>query len=138
MADLTRLPAPAPRSRRTIAWVVLVAATLALKAFVPLLAAFSAQLQDRAVAEVCTVYGVRLAVTGEPSLPEPAGHATHGSDPCALSGLAAGAAGGSAPAMADAFAREPGRGAPVSGTALPHDASTRWLAMRLHAPPAPA
>lgn len=58
-----------------VAWAVLLAATLVLKTFVPLLAALAAELQGKAVADVCAVYGVRLA-PAPAAAPEP-----HRSDP---------------------------------------------------------
>jgi hypothetical protein len=75
-----RVP-PRSRSRNAhgrVAWAVLLAATLALKAFVPLLAAVSAQMQGKAVGDVCSVYGVRLAAAA-PALAVPAPH-HHGHD----------------------------------------------------------
>ena len=48
------------------------AAALVLKSGVPLLAAAAAGLQGKQVADVCAIYGVRLAPAGDP-----VGHAAH-------------------------------------------------------------
>ena len=155
------------RSRRLLgaaAWAFVLVATLAFKSFVPLLAALSAELQGKAVADVCAVYGVRLApvldhaavshamhhahgvadtpMAASPSTapdPAPADHAEHARDHCALTALAIGAM--FAPALSGlvdwraAAAIGPGFADPVSAL---RDASARWLTLRVHAPPARA
>ena len=60
-------------ARGRVVWALLLAATLGLKTFVPLLAAVSAQMQGKAVGDVCAVYGVRLAAAA----PAPAAPASH-------------------------------------------------------------
>ena len=145
-------------ARQRSAWAVLIAATLVFKTFVPLLAAASAHLQGRSVAEICSIYGVALpAVTGHAhgahshashhmaamagsgaSGKAPADHdpAAHTQDHCALSGLATCAL----------FAASLWIPAPWLDTDAamrvslgivepPRDASARWLTLRLHAPP---
>ena len=65
-------------ARGRVVWALLLAATLGLKTFVPLLAAVSAQMQGKAVGDVCAVYGVRLAAAA-PARAAPASH-HHGHD----------------------------------------------------------
>jgi hypothetical protein len=107
------------RTRQRSAWACLIAVTLVFKSFVPLLAATSAQMQGKSVAEICSVYGVALpsmqahvqdvhvhdasahamhhmagmemAAAGgtAPADHHPADHAAHAQDHCALTGLAA-------------------------------------------------
>ncbi len=64
---------------------------LLLKAAVPLLATASAELQGKALAEVCTVYGVTtVALDGPDSGPQPEhGSAAHGGEHCTLTALMA-------------------------------------------------
>ncbi len=144
------------------------AATLALKTFVPLLAAVSAQMQGKAVGDVCAVYGVRLAAAAPPSaapphhhhghhaasmdgamagaqaaLPTshdtPSDHAEHARDHCALTGLAVCAV---LAAAAWDVVDWAGTAAPSPGGAEDaspvRDASARWLTLRVHAPPSQA
>lgn len=145
-------------------WALLLVATLAFKSFVPLLAALSAGMQGKAVADVCAVYGVRLApavdhapvshamhhlhgaadapmaASGSTAPdPLPADHAEHARDHCALTGLAMGA-------MLAQTLWEPvdwpaaaAIGLGVADVVSPaRDASARWLTLRVHAPPARA
>lgn len=126
---MSRRP-PLPFSSRFALW--LFACALLLKAAVPLLASASAEVQGKALVEVCTVYGVKtIALDGEPAPDHPAAHA---GDHCPLSAVVA--LGGPAPEAAAAvvpasavFAWLP------PATAPPVDASARWLAQRHHAPP---
>lgn len=137
-------------------------ATLVFKSFVPLLAAASADLQGKAVADVCALYGVRMPQPAEsahhgaahamghmhgvamagmdvvpsPSQHHPSEHAEHSRDHCALSGLAVGAA-----FALTLWGPVDWRAAPVPGRASAddtppwRDASARWLTLRVHAPP---
>ena len=130
MDDVTSTTFPSPRSlhciatrllrtRQRSAWACLITVTLVFKSFVPLLAAASAQMQGKSVAEICSVYGVALpsmqahvqqahvhdasahamhhmagmetAAAGgaTPADHHPADHAVHAQDHCALTGLAA-------------------------------------------------
>jgi hypothetical protein len=154
-----------PPASRLAAWAWLLAATLVFKSFVPLLAATAAQMQGKAVADVCAVYGVRLATASahdhhdsshamghaeghvhggalpagdtSPIRPhEPADHAAHAQDHCALTGLSACAV-FAAPLLTLAGWLEPGQvlAAAVESSDLPRDAMARWLMLRLHAPP---
>ena len=67
------------------------ALVLVLKTAVPLLASASAQWQGKALAEVCTVYGVAtVALDGQDSAPVPEhGSAAHGGQHCTLTALMA-------------------------------------------------
>ncbi len=116
----------------------------------PWLAAASAQMQGKALVEVCTTYGVATVVwDGAQAASGPVaadkagpGHApegsssAHGSDHCVLTALAVAAGGGTAPALA-LLARAlveqttPDRRA----TPLPPDACAGWVAQRRHGPP---
>lgn len=112
------------------------AAALLLKTAMPFLAGASAQLQGKALVEVCTVYGVALVhQTGDDHEP-PADHAgARGGDHCALTALTV---------LATA---EPPVLAPVrlaSGSVAPlgvhpslsaHDAAASWIARLKHGPP---
>lgn len=151
------------RTRQRSAWACLIAVTLVFKSFVPLLAAASAQMQGKPVAEVCAVYGVALpsmqahvhdasahamhhmagmemAATGGGGPPfdhHPADHAAHAQDHCALTGLAACAVFLATTLWAVAEWTDDDR-APVAVDDAPEplrDASARWLTLRLHAPP---
>lgn len=150
------------RLRGAVAWAVLLVATLAFKSFVPLLAALSAEMQGRAVADVCAVYGVRLApavdhapvshgmhhmhgapetpmAASRPTAPDqpPADHAEHARDHCALTALAVGAM-----LALTLWGLVDWRAAAATGlgfadpAAPSRDASARWLTLRVHAPPA--
>lgn len=122
------------------AWAWLLVGAVLLKAAVPLLAATAAVQQGAAMADVCSVYGVRTALPGavttapvaSDSSPDP----THADAHCALAPLL-----GASSLLA---ALPPADLKPASVTALtplervrptPPDASQRWLVHRLHAPP---
>jgi len=118
----------------------MVALVLLLKAAVPMLAAASAQAQGRALADVCTVYGVVTVVSAVPGSDEPRGptskeHAAgHVGDPCALTALTASAA----PAPRDAVVQRPARchvDKPQTAGPQPHDPLDRWLSRLEHGPP---
>lgn len=156
-------PRRSRRVRGAAGWAFLLAATLAFKSFVPMLAALSAGMQGKAVADVCALYGVRLAPAadpdaashamhhlhgaaaaatdpaGSPAHEHPADHAEHARDHCALTALAVGAV-----FAATLWGLVDWRAVPVTGDrfadpiAPSRDASARWLTLRLHAPPARA
>ena len=121
-------------SSRWAVWACAVA--LLLKAAVPLLASASAQLQGKALVEVCTVYGVAtVALDVQGSAPAPAHAAAHAGDHCALTGLMALAA-PEPPPMAWPEARHnaaPPRSHPSSQAP---DACATWVARLRHGPPA--
>ena len=149
------------RTRGRVGWALLIAVTLAFKSFVPLLAAASAEWQGKAVADICSVYGVRLApasnhvhhaashgaahaalaFTGTPagdphSHHDPSDHLAHAKDHCALTGLAACALFAPTPWLSADWLQAGGLRGLVPEPAEPlHDASARWLSLRLHAPP---
>ena len=152
---------PLPWIRHRAAWALVIAAALAFKSFVPLLAAAAAGLQGKDVADICSVYGVRLAggttpahggshdihhaagmqmpaAEGNESSPQhPAtDHAAHSQDHCALTGLAAYAVSGPAAWFSVAPLNGESTRAFFGAALEPRgDASTRWLTARLHAPP---
>jgi hypothetical protein len=113
------------------------ALVLLLKAAVPLLASASAELQGKALAEVCTVYGVAtVALDGQdaPPMPEHGGGA-HGGEHCTLSALLA----LSAPEPQAPALPVPQRAAsrPVSHPdSQAPDACATWVARLKHGPPA--
>ena len=134
----------------------LLAIVLAMKAALPMLAAVSAGLQDKTVAEVCPVYGVQtvalVSSTGDDAQgadheaashhghPHPSGHdggGPHRGEHCALGALpafAGAAEAGIAPPPASADA-----GRPVASPAaalLRPDAAARWAGLIGHGPPA--
>jgi hypothetical protein len=121
-------------SPRWAAWAFALA--LLLKAAVPLLAAGSAHAQGKALAEVCTVYGVAtVALDGQPSAPT-SGHdaVSHAGDHCALSGLASL---GIPPAQL-ALVPTPapiGSAAPALAGVCAPDACAAWAARLEHGPP---
>lgn len=145
------------RSRiERLAWTLAVAASFVLKAAVPMLAATAAAAQGLPVADVCPVYGVRLAAVE----PDPHAHHHHhaqGADAadtaasagdehrqhearahgehCALGGLSLAAP--ATPASAAVLAPPPAVGAEArrDGAAAPRDAAARWVALRKHGPP---
>ena len=128
-------------------WTVhLAVVALLLKAAVPMLASAAAHLQGKSVAQVCNVYGVALPAKHHDHA-QHAGHAghhgehhsgsdaSHKSDHCALTGLAALAPQPMAPfALPDAtqVAIEGATRAPVAI----RDAAAAWIARVHHGPPA--
>jgi len=156
-----RLMPMQPSGGRRVAWALLIVAALAFKSFIPLLAAVAAHMQGKEVADICSIYGVRLAgghthvhggshamahtagmamsaTHGDESSPEdaPADHASHGQDHCALTGLAVCAVLALALfTFADWDGREPTRVFLADAPELSRDASARWLTSRVHAPP---
>lgn len=125
-----------PRTARAVwAWALVLA--VLLKAAVPGLAAAAAHLRGVALADVCSVYGVRT-VPAEPESPTDAGSHAGRHLGCALAPLL-----GAAPLPVLPPALVPtGPAASLAPptlrrhTAALHDASQRWLTLRLHAPPA--
>ena len=128
-----------PRAwRRALLWCM--AALLCLNTAVPLLAALAAEHHGLSVAEVCSVYGVRTAPAGEHDHHEhPAGghHAPQGDSKghCALGALTTGGMAAAATAVVLHAPLQPAPSQPAPWTALPPDASLRWLVARHHAPP---
>lgn len=126
-----------PTSRWAV-WVF--AMVLLLKAAVPLLATASAELQGKALAEVCTVYGViTVSLDGQdqPPAPKPSS-ATHHGQHCTLAALMA----LSAPEL-QALAVPPSQRAAASAQAAHRspqapDASATWAARLRHGPPSSA
>ena len=125
---------PTTRMARAVwAWVLVLA--VLLKAAVPGLAASAAQARGLAVADVCSVYGVRTlpAAPAAPAAPDP--HASHHLG-CLLAPLLGAPP---LPALPPTLATEAGIALPPARTvgrpASPHDAPLRWLTQRQHAPP---
>ncbi|HEY0956364.1 MAG TPA: hypothetical protein VGE36_16515 [Roseateles sp.] len=125
-----------PRTARALwAWALVLA--VLLKAAVPGLAAAAAQLRGVALADVCSVYGVRT-LPADPATPTaPATHAGQHLG-CALAPLLGAAPlpvlpPGLTPALRAACLAPPTR---LRHTPPLHDASHRWLTLHLHAPPA--
>ncbi len=144
-----------PTSSRLALW--LLALALAMKAALPMLAAVAAGLQDQAVAEVCTVYGVRTVALapsggaearpgdgrhdeaashhGQPHPPDHDGGGPHRGEHCALGALPAFAGAPEAGIVAaPADAGPPG--ASPARAALRLDAAARWAGLIGHGPPA--
>lgn len=121
-------------SSRWALWVF--AAALLLKTAMPLLASASAQLQGKALVEVCTVYGVALVhQTGENHEPPVDIAGTHGGDHCALTALTV-LATAEPPVLAPANLAS-GSGAPLGAhpSSSAHDAAASWVARLKHGPP---
>jgi hypothetical protein len=121
----------------------LFAAALLLKSALPMLASASAQLQGKAVVEVCTVYGVKLVAQapGSNDPPETAQHgggeheSPHLGDHCALTSLAALATATSTPRTPVVKALNDHAPTGAQPAAQLHDATRAWLAQRKHGPP---
>ena len=123
-----------PSTSRWAAWGF--ALLLLLKAAVPMLATFSAQAQGKALAEVCTVYGVAtVALDGQDSAPVPDHTAAHAGEHCTLTGLMALAAPETLPPALPA----PPQDAPAALVSHPSpqapDACATWVARLKHGPP---
>jgi hypothetical protein len=116
------------------------AAALLLKTAMPLLASVSAQVQDKTLVEICTVYGVSLVAVsehGDETAPAPASETggAHRADHCALSALPALA---TAPPAAAVPVPGVTHGAPVPRArwaAHVPDACADWVALLKHGPP---
>lgn len=128
-------PLPSSFSARFAVW--LFACALLLKAAVPVLASASAEAQGKAVAEVCTVYGVKtVALGGEPAPDHAPDHALpHAGDHCALSAAMALAAPQPAAIATVPPDISPLLPPPQRQVAAP-DASARWQARLKQGPPA--
>ena len=119
-----------PFSSRFALW--LFACALLLKAAVPLLASASAEVQGKALVEVCTVYGVKtITLDGGQAPDHPA---THAGDHCALSAVMALAAPQPAAVASVAPREAQALPAPRVASAAP-DASARWRAQLKQGPP---
>ena len=124
-----------PTSRWAL-WVF--AAALLLKSAMPMLASLSAQMQGKALVEVCTVYGMALVtVDGTDSQKQsPAHDGAHGDEHCALTALTA-LASAEPPALGVAAAPQVDgieSRAPPGSSAF--DACASWIARLKHGPPA--
>ena len=123
-------------SHRWALWAF--AAALLLKSAMPWLASVSAEMQGKALVEVCTVYGVKtIAIDGSgASEPTPEGHASHGAEHCALGGLLVGGA-LEAPVSAPPLAASActALATPVPPHPAPPDACAAWGARLKHGPP---
>jgi hypothetical protein len=109
---------------------------LLLKAAMPMLASTAAQVQGKALVEVCTTYGVSL-VAPDGTAPDPdSGPGAHAADHCVLSALPGLVPLDAAPLrVADPAAQE-SVASPSSASAetIP-DAAARWAARLEHGPP---
>jgi hypothetical protein len=123
-------------SSRWALWVF--AAALLLKAAMPWLASASAQMQGRALVEVCTVYGVALqppvGAEGHGPTPDHASDPTH--EHCALTALAALAPLAPAEVAPAPALRHNASPARAQASSQAPDACAGWLARRRHGPPA--
>ena len=110
---------------------------LLLKAAVPMLASAAASLQDRPVADICSVYGVALAAPAGDAQPlhESDSHpsASHAGDHCALSALAV-LAGVDTPTPVWPAATRAGA-APIAPFESIPDATATWFARMKQGPP---
>ena len=136
------MPHTTPRRllrRSARSWVWWLALALVIQGAAPLLAALAAGSQGVALAEICSVYGMRVVAASEaddhessPLSPQHAGGGAH----CPLVSLLAGLAPPPGLPAVELHAPARARERPVAVHAtLPLDASRRWLARRLHAPP---
>lgn len=116
----------------------LVCALTLFKAATPWLAAWSAQQQGLAMAEVCSVYGVRT-VAADPAPADPADHApdrAHAADHCALGAVVWAAV--ATPALPAVWLHTPAAkrlALGEVGVLVPPDATRHWVAARKHGPP---
>jgi hypothetical protein len=120
-------------------WAWFVTAMFVLQAAVPLLAATAASQRGVSLVEICSAYGMRTvqadaSASYDDSKPMPGGHAA--ALDCALTPLLTSVALASPVAPVLLHAPRPPLAASVGAVRpLPADASQRWLAARLHAPP---
>lgn len=133
-----------PRRRppiRTCVWLWLVAFAFLLQGAVPLFATAAAKRQGVALAELCSVYGVRTvsadaAAADQDQTPAPDRHAAKAH--CPLGSLMGSLALAAPVAAVVLHAPQQPRLRPFHAPRpLPADASRLWLAGRLHAPPVP-
>jgi hypothetical protein len=126
--------------RRFRHWALwLFAAALLLKSAMPFLASVSAQMQGKALVEVCTVYGVSLVpAAGDNPAPTPATDQAgdHARDHCALSALTALATPAPASLTPMAVAPRPATSPPARQLDRAPDATAAWAARLEHGPPA--
>lgn len=118
---------------RCTVWVFALA--MLLKAAVPLLAAQAAQWQGKALAEVCTVYGVAtVAADGTDPTAGHEGGVAHAGEHCTLSGwvvlASAGAPSVAVPVQAVAAIDQAG-----ATPTWQRDACAAWAAQLQHGPP---
>jgi hypothetical protein len=129
--DVVRL---SKHSSRWALWVF--AAALLLKSAMPLLASASAQMQGKALAEVCTVYGIAAAPGAEHGHPSDHDQAPgHGADHCALTALTV--LGTTAtPVLAAVAVVLPVVALPIAlASRWAHDTCATWVARLKHGPP---
>jgi hypothetical protein len=111
------------------------ALALLLKAAMPLLAASSAQIQGKALVEVCTVYGVAtVALDGADAPPVHDGTPGHAADHCVLNALAA-LSGAMPAALALPASRAESADRAAAGATACLDSCAAWMARLGHAPP---
>jgi hypothetical protein len=122
-------------SHRWALWAF--AAALLLKSAMPWLATASAEMQGKALVEVCTVYGVSFkALGGDSSQPaQDHGAVSHDGEQCALNALTALAT--PAPPVAPATGVElQGAAPPLATSSLPPaDVCAMWVARLKQGPP---
>ena len=118
-------------------WVILLfALALLLKAAVPLLAGTAAQVQGKALVQVCTVYGVAtVALDGQGLQHSPEQAAIHDGDHCALTGLMAWAGPEPQPPALPEMQRRGARERSHAPVQAP-DACATWVARLKQGPPA--
>jgi hypothetical protein len=122
-------------SHRWALWAF--AAALLLKSAMPWLASVSAEMQGKALVEVCTVYGVSLKPLGGGDASQPAHEPTvdHSDEQCALTAFAAMATSGSLPATpAVSHSRDASPQVAYASSQAP-DAMGTWAARLRHGPP---
>ena len=118
---------------RCTVWVFALA--LLLKAAVPLLAAQAAQWQGKALADVCTVYGVAtVAADGTNPTAGHEGGVAHAGEHCALSGWVVLASAGP-PSMAVPVQTVATVGQAGATSTWQRDACAAWAAQLQHGPP---
>ncbi len=121
---------------RTALWLWLVVAVFLLKAATPLLALAAANARGVALAEVCSVYGVRMVAVESSPDDLPAVLHDGGQAHCVLSTVLHSVPLATVPAAVWLHApAPPPLSRQVAARPAPADASQRWLAAQLHAPP---
>jgi hypothetical protein len=129
---------PIVRRRASSRWMLWAfALALLLKGAMPMLASASAHAQGKAVAEVCTVYGVALVALDAQDDPAPADHpaAGHAADHCALLALAALSVPAHAALAVPAAAPLAQAAPPAHPSFQAPDACATWVARLKHGPP---
>jgi hypothetical protein len=124
----------AKHSSRWALWAF--AAALLLKSAMPFLASASAHMQGKALAEVCTVYGVVLVSQPDDRDEPPADRSgAHGGDQCALTALTALAT--AEPSLSTPLSPATGSALDLAAyqPLLAHDAAASWIARLKHGPP---